>query len=187
MRGSQLYRGSRGLWRERGVCVPRLWECSLSAPVTPGFRLLSHAVGPAWTLLPSCSTQCLYWSLALKICQWFPHYTKEQNKIQASLSFCINMIRSPSVFYKHPLPPSSSPREFQLPGFFTFLKSTRFILDSELLSSSISHNLIYVLSSTYVTVWNHLIYFVCCVCLFFKNCLTSKYSVWKNFNLFSLF
>lgn len=111
MRGSQLYRGSRGLWRGGG-CVPRLWECSRSAPVTPGFRLLSHAVGPAWTLLPSCSTQCLYWSLALKICQWFPHYTKEQNKIQASLTFCINMIDPRLSFVNilyHPLPhPESS-------------------------------------------------------------------------------
>ena len=40
------------------------------------------------------------------------------------------------------------------------------ILDAELLNSSISHNPIYVLSSTYVTVWNHLIYFVCCVYVF---------------------
>ena len=94
---------------EVGVCSEAL-RVQLQCPSDgPGFRLLSHAVGPAWTLFPSCSTQCLYWSLALKICQWFPHYTKEQNEIQALLPFCINKILSPSVFCIHPLPPSSSP------------------------------------------------------------------------------
>lgn len=55
-----MYSGSKGpLKGEVGVCSEAL-RVQLQCPSdNPGFRLF-HAVGPAWTFFPSCSTQCLY-------------------------------------------------------------------------------------------------------------------------------
>ena len=158
--------GARGLCRERWVYVQRLWErgsCTLVLALVS--FCLSNAVGPAWSsFFHSCSTVLVFVLLsALQICQWFPHCVKEQNKIRLHIPLvwsdpCLSVIL-------HLLPPSSSPREFWSPGFFAFLKSTVFILDSELWNSSVSRNPAYFLSSTYHNLESS--YFVCCIYLCF--------------------
>lgn len=109
------------------------------------FFLLSNPRAPNWSpFFHSCFAQYSYSSPAFKIFQWFFHHTKEQNKIQASHSS--RMISSLSSF---DTTSSTTPLLTQriLVPWLPFLKSTKFILDSELLHSSLFHNFISFFSS----------------------------------------
>ena len=159
--------GARGLWRERWVYVQRFWEYSCSAPVT---ALVSVCFmqwvlpGPSSLPVPHSVYTDL---LPLKSVSDFPITLK--NKIKSRLHFpfvsvwsdpCLSFV---NILY-HPLPhPESSSRL----GSSLFSNPSGSFLMQSCWIPLISHNPIYVLFSTYVTVWNHLIYFVHCVCLCF--------------------